>query len=311
MGCYSVSIGRGPQRGSRTGAVIALLTLALLLVRSRGGVAQRDAELDLAIFARAMQPGEVVRVDVTCACDVVRARATALGRSTPLFPMAAPGVWRGLIGIDVEAKPGTYPIAVVIDRTGQPSLTVTRGLSVTAKRFPIRRLRVANRFVNPDPDMVERIRQEAARLEALFQIVTARLWDEPFQPFRAPVAEPATGSFGARSVFNGQPRSVHGGMDFGSQAGTPIAAPGAGTVVLAEELYFTGHTIVIDHGVGVYSVLAHLSTVAVGVGDRIQQGAIVGQVGATGRVTGAHLHWGVRLTGARIDPLSLIAAVSE
>lgn len=295
----------------RRSASIAALTLALLLVGARGGVAQRDADLDTAIFARAIQPGEVVRLDVTCACDVVRASATVLGRSTPLFPMGAPGLWRGLIGIDVEAKPGTYPIAIVIERTGQPSLTVTRELSVTAKRFPIRRLRVADRFVNPDPDTVGRIWQEAARLEALFQIVTARLWNEPFQPFRAPVAEPATGSFGARSVFNGQPRSVHGGMDFGSEAGTPIAAPGAGTVVLAEELYFTGHTIVIDHGVGLYSVLAHLSTVGVGAGDRIQQAAIVGQVGATGRVTGAHLHWGVRLNGARVDPLSLIAAVPE
>lgn len=292
-------------------ALIAALTVALLLVGSRGGGAQSDAALETSIFARAIQPGEVVRLDVTCACEVVRATATVLGRSAPLFPMDARGVWRGLIGIDVEVKPGTYPIEIVVERTGQPPLTVTRELSVTAKRFPIRRLRVADRFVNPDPETVKRIQEEAARLEALFQIVTARLWNEPFQAFRAPVAEPATGSFGARSVFNGQPRSVHGGMDFGSEAGTPIATPGAGTVVLAEDLYFTGNTVVLDHGLGLYSVLAHLLTVGVSAGDRIQRGAVVGKVGATGRVTGAHLHWGVRLNGARIDPLSLIAALPE
>jgi murein DD-endopeptidase MepM/ murein hydrolase activator NlpD len=225
--------------------------------------------------------------------------------------MDARGVWRGLIGIDVEVKPGTYPIEIVVERTGQPPLAATRELSVTAKRFLIRRLRVADRFVNPDPETIARIQQEAVRLEALFRIVTARIWNEPFQAFRAPVAEPATGSFGARSVFNGQPRSVHGGMDFGSEAGTPVTAPGAGTVVLAQDLYFTGNTVVIDHGVGLYSVLAHLSTVGVSAGDGIQRGAIIGQVGATGRVTGAHLHWGVRLNGARIDPLSLIAALDK
>lgn len=296
---------------NRRSTSIAALTVALVLVGSTASGAQREAALDTSIFARAIQPGEVVRLDVTCACEVARATATVLGRSVPLFRMAAPGVWRGLIGIDVEVKPGTYPISIVVERAGQPPLMATRELSVTAKRFPIRRLRVADRFVNPDPDTIRRIQREAARLEGLFQIVTARTSNEPLHAFRTPVAEPPTGSFGARSVFNGQPRSVHGGMDFGSEAGTPIAAPGAGTIVLAEDLYFTGNTVVIDHGFGLYSVLAHLSAFGVRAGDRIQRGAVVGQVGATGRVTGAHLHWGVRLNGARIDPISLIAAIPE
>jgi murein DD-endopeptidase MepM/ murein hydrolase activator NlpD len=291
--------------------VMVITTVPMMIGSSVAAFSQGEPGLDTSIFARAIQPGEVVRLDVTCACEVARATATGLGRSAPLFPMDARGVWRGLIGIDVEVKPGTYPIEIVVERTGQPPLAATLELSVTAKRFLIRRLRVADRFVNPDPETIARIQQEAARLEALFRIVTARIWNEPFQAFRAPVAEPATGSFGARSVFNGQPRSVHGGMDFGSEAGTPVAAPGAGTVVLAQDLYFTGNTVVIDHGVGIYSVLAHLSTVGVSEGDGIQRGAIIGQVGATGRVTGAHLHWGVRLNGARIDPLSLIAALDK
>lgn len=97
----------------------------------------------------------------------------------------------------------------------------------------------------------------------------------------------------------------HAGVDFGSPLDTPVVAPGAGTVALAEDLFFAGNTVIIDHGLGIYSMLAHLSTCAVAPGERIH----VGSVGATGRVTGCHLHWSVRLNAARVDPLSLLAAV--
>jgi len=116
-----------------------------------------------------------------------------------------------------------------------------------------------------------------------------------------------SGGFGTRSVFNGQPRSPHSGVDFGSKAGTPVVAPAGGVVTLAEPLFFTGSTVVIDHGLGLYSLLAHLSTFAVKEGERVRRGQVVGFAGATGRVTGPHLHWSVRLNGARVDPLSLIA----
>ena len=111
---------------------------------------------------------------------------------------------------------------------------------------------------------------------------------------------------GSRSIFNGQPRSPHSGADFLSPAGTPVAAPNAGRVVLADDLYYTGGTIVIDHGVGVISVFAHLSSIDVTEGTAVNVGDVVGKVGATGRVTGAHLHWTLRVGGTRVDPLSLL-----
>ena len=127
--------------------------------------------------------------------------------------------------------------------------------------------------------------------------------------FVAPVAEQATSSFGARSVFNGQARTPHSGADFPSPAGTPIHAPNSGRVVLAHELYFTGNTIVIDHGLGLFSLLAYLSSFAVHEGDQVEAGQIVGAVGATGRVTGPHLHWAVRANDARVDPLSVLSLI--
>ena len=120
-----------------------------------------------------------------------------------------------------------------------------------------------------------------------------------------------TGSFGTRSIFNGHPRQPHGGTDFISPTGTPIHAPNSGRVVVASELYFTGNTVVIDHGLGVFSMLAHLSVMDVHVGDSVIAGQIVGQVGATGRVTGPHLHWAVRVGGARVDPLAVLAILGQ
>ena len=287
---------------------IALTTMCLA-IGGLAGSAQEERRVRTVIFDRTIQPGEVVRLDVTCDCDAMGATATVFGQDVPLFPIRDGDAWRGLIGIDLDITSGTYPIAVVVDRGGQPPITTTRDLPVAAKRFPIRRLRVSARFVNPPASAIERIQAEADRLQTLFRTVTwPRQWHRPFQ---APVRAPTSGNFGTRSVFNGQPRSPHSGVDFHSKAGTPVAAPATGVVTAAESLFFTGNTVVIDHGLGLYSLLAHLSKFAVKTGDRVRRGQIVGFVGATGRVTGPHLHWSVRLNGARVDPLSLIAATQE
>src|SRR5690606_30907835 len=126
-----------------------------------------------------------------------------------------------------------------------------------------------------------------------------------------PVAGRPSSNFGLRSVYNGQPRSPHGGVDFSSPTGTPVRAPAGGRVALAEDLYFTGQTVILDHGLGLFSVLAHLSAMQVEQGSLVDGGTVVGRVGATGRVTGPHLHWGIRLHGARVDPISLIVASSQ
>lgn len=284
------------------------LTAMVLAAAGLAGRAQEANRLQTAVFARAMQPGEVVRLDVTCTCDAAGVTATVFGSEVPLFPVRESVVWRGLIGIDLDTNSGTYPIRIVVDQIGQPPLTTTRELSVVTKRFLTRRVRVASRFVNPPASAMKRIQDEAQRLQAVFAAVTPRLWHRSFQ---APVTGPTTGNFGTRSVFNGQPRSPHSGVDFRSNAGTPVAAPATGVVTAAESLFFTGNTLVIDHGLGLYSLLAHLSKFAVQAGDRVRRGQIVGFVGATGRVTGPHLHWSVRLNGARVDPLSLIAVTKE
>ena len=205
-----------------------------------------------------------------------------------------------LIGIDLDTKPGTYPIAL---QAG--AARATHRLIVRAKSFPTRTLTVDPAFVNPPASVLPRIREDQRQLAACWtKSAATRLWSAAFV---APVPQPADSAFGVRSVYNGQARSPHGGADFRSPTGTPIKAPNAGQIVCARDLYFTGQTVVVDHGLGMFSTLAHLSEIQVREGELVLAGHVVGLVGATGRVTGPHLHWGLRLAGARIDPLSALA----
>jgi len=284
----------------------AALALVMLVATPASSEAQDSPSLRTSFLARAMQPGEVVRLDVLCRCGNTQPSARAFDREVPLFALEERGRWRGLIGIDLDTKPGAYRVTVTADRANQTPIVSTRLLHVSRKRFRTRRLRVDSSFVEPPPSARDRIEREARLMGALFDTTTPRLWEGPF---RLPVAQAPVSNFGTRSIFNGQPRNPHAGVDFGSPTGTPIAAPGAGRVVLADALYFTGNTVIVDHGQGLLSLFAHLSQISVSTDEEVAGGAAIGLVGATGRATGPHLHWSVRLSGARVDPLSLVAAL--
>ncbi|HJT17882.1 MAG TPA: M23 family metallopeptidase, partial [Thermoanaerobaculia bacterium] len=125
-------------------------------------------------------------------------------------------------------------------------------------------------------------------------------------PFIDPIAGVKGTNFGVRRIFNGEPRAPHSGADLHAAAGTPVHATNRGRVVLAKNLFFTGNTVLLDHGFGIYSLYAHLSRIDVHAGETVNRGEVVGLVGATGRVTAPHLHWGMRVQGARVDPFSLV-----
>ena len=251
--------------------------------------------------ARAIRPGEVVVLTVRGATAPISVHA--FGSDWPAFA-AGDHSSRVLIGIDLGTKPGHYDVAVTSgeSRTSYP-------LVVSARQFPTRRLSVDPALVNPPPEAQERIDRESRELAAIWQASPAeRLWHAAFV---RPVPDAANSAFGTHSIFNGEPKSQHAGADFLSPSGRPVRAPNAGRVVIAGDRYFSGNTVVIDHGQGLFSLLAHLSAIDVKPGDLVAAGAVVGKVGATGRVTGPHLHWAVRLHGARVDPLSLLDALHE
>lgn len=270
-----------------------------------GPVRTAAEDAGVSVAARALQPGEVVVLTVAADDEPSAVSVRAFGRAIPAYRVAA-GRWQALIGIDIDQSPGGHTVSI--------DLTTASGvhhrshlLRIVPKSFPTRTLRVAPDFVNPPPDVLGRIQDDAALLRSAYeQTAPERLWAEPFV---RPVLEAANSRFGTRSIYNGQRRSPHSGTDFLSGAGTPIKAPNAGRIVVARDLYFTGNTVVIDHGLGVVSLLAHMSRLDVHEGDRVEPGQVIGLVGATGRVTGPHLHWALRVSGARVDPLSALAVL--
>lgn len=261
--------------------------------------------VDVSVSARALQPGEVVVMTVAADDEPSAVTVHAFGRAIQAYRVDA-GRWQALIGIDIDQRPG--PDTVSVDcATPSGVRHASHLLRVLPKTFPTRTLRVAPDFVNPPPDVLGRIQDEVALLRTAYdRTAPERLWNAPFV---RPVLEAANSRFGTRSIYNGQRRSPHSGTDFLSGTGTPVKAPNAGRVVVARDLYFTGNTIVLDHGLGVISLLAHLSRLDVREGDRVEPGQVIGLVGATGRVTGPHLHWALRVSGARVDPLSALAVL--
>jgi murein DD-endopeptidase MepM/ murein hydrolase activator NlpD len=249
---------------------------------------QAPALLDVEFFPAESHPGDVVRLDVV---GVDSFSATVFGKH----------VTDGLIGIDLDTKPGSYSVSIKT-RDGR---IATPSLRVLPKDFPVRRLRVAPAFVEPPAEEIDRITRELKTTEGIFHTTTGRKWSGPFL---LPVDGVPNSNFGSRTYFNGRRRSPHAGVDFMAERGVPVRAANTGLVALAAPLYFTGNTVIIDYGSGLYSLFAHLSEFRVKSGDVVSAETVVGLVGDTGRVTGAHLHWSVRLQGARVDPLSLVAA---
>lgn len=279
-------------------------------VESRAQRADREATPNPIVVetkARALQPGELVLYVMTVPPGGTDVTVAAFERSVRAV-RAEGHTWMALVGIDLTTKPGTYPTTVTAAMpAGNASTTLP--LTIAAKQFPTRRLKVNPAMVEPPAEALDRIKRETAKTNGIYRSPTMEaLWTGPFM---RPVLDTANSRFGSRSVFNNTRTSPHTGADFLSPAGTPIKAPNRGRIRLAEDLYFSGNTVIIDHGLGLFSLFAHLSGFDVREGDTVVTGDVVGRVGATGRVTGPHLHWAVRATGARIDPLSLLAIMGD
>lgn len=210
-----------------------------------------------------------------------------------------------LIGIDLEQSAGPVVVrAEAVDGSGHP-LVGKRTVSVLDAHFPVQRLTVPRTFVDLDPATLERVNREKVTLDHLWEVATpARLWHGPF---RLPLdgAGPAYG-FGVRRIINGEPRSPHTGTDFPAALGTPVLAANAGVVALVADHFFSGTSIFLDHGLGLYTMYFHLQESLVQLGQQVEVGQIIAHAGSTGRATGPHLHWGARLGGARIDPRELL-----
>lgn len=282
--------------------VVAIATLATVSAQPPGPA------LRITHAARAMTPGEVVLVSVRAVVPPVAVRGEWLGQAVVFF-QPSPGIWQGLAPIDLSVSAGRYTLQVTASMPDGTQRAQPYAMTVARRVFPTRRITVEERFATPPEDVLPRIERERKATEAVF----ARPFDVPLwtAPFIRPVPGDATSSFGRRSIVNGEARSPHSGTDFQAPDGTPLESPNRGRVALVGDQYFSGRTLIIDHGAGVYSYFAHLSEIAVAEGDAVERGQVVARTGSTGRVTGPHLHWTLRIGRARVDPLSLIAILDR
>lgn len=205
-----------------------------------------------------------------------------------------------IVGVGLDAAPGRHHVVV---RTADGDTTID--FDVAAKQYPEQRLTIANkRKVNPLPEDMERIERESKLQRAAYDRRTPLQHD--LLPFKQPVQGIYSSPFGLRRFLNDQPRSPHSGLDIAADTGTPIAAPAPATVALTGDFFFSGNIVLLDHGGGLVTMYGHLDRIDVEDGEHVDRGDIIGTVGATGRVTGPHLHWTVSIQGDRVDPVILM-----
>jgi murein DD-endopeptidase MepM/ murein hydrolase activator NlpD len=250
--------------------------------------------------------GQVLIVKVPVTESVTEVKGIFLDRTIPFFRemrTGEPAGYLGLVGIDMQDPPGTYELAVTIKK-GEEEKHLSFNVLVAKEKFAVEHLKLPKDQVDLDDKSLARWKKEQEQLRlALAENSASRLWHSHFVE---PVNGKRTGIFGSVRIMNGQPRNPHNGEDIGAPLGTDVAATNDGVVRITVDHFFSGKGVIVDHGLGFYSMYFHLSEILVKDGDLVRAGQVIGKVGATGRATGPHLHWGVKLNGARVNPYALL-----
>lgn len=244
-------------------------------------------------------PGGIVSIPVG---DVQQPRPRVMMDGKRVLVARAANQWVAYVGMPLGAAPGEHALTIT-----ESDSNFTLRFSIDDKDYPAQHLTVKNkRHVNPNPDDTKRIAAERVRIGAALSNFREKI--EPDLDFAQPVHGRISSQFGLRRIFNGEPRRPHSGLDIAAPAGTPIAAAADGVVTETGHFFFNGKTVFVDHGQGLVTMYCHMSAIDVAAGDAVTKGQVLGVVGATGRVTGAHLHFGVALNDTMVDPTLFLPA---
>lgn len=288
----------------------ALRLLATLFSFALGIVATEAGEANRIVWPKRLEvsQGELIEVKVSGA-DLAAVEGQ-LGNEKIVFYPNGGGIFAAIVGADVEAKPIVTKLSLKATTSAGVGRQADVPFAIKAKTFHSESFNVSPGFDQMSPETLEEIRREQAEFARAFAASAAgRLWDGPF--LRPVPQEASASSFGARRIINGMARMPHTGTDLSAPAGTEVLAANHGRIVLAGKFFFAGASVVIDHGGGLFTMYFHLSEFKVEEGMAVRRGDVIGLSGATGRVTGAHLHWGARLGSARIEPFELIKKISS
>lgn len=259
---------------------------------------------------RSLQPGEVILAELKDNPSVKKLVLQVQDQKYVLSRTVSGAKPFVLIGLDIGLKPQPLVLTVKEEKTDGTVESFQQILTIETKEFPKRRFQVSEAMLNPPPQEQERVRREQELVAAVYSIITPEWLGAgnfvPPIPDRTPFP-----NFGQQRIYNRAHTSIHQGVDIAAPWGTPVKASNSGNVVLASNLYLSGRTVIIDHGQGVFSLYCHLSKILVKRGEAIKRGALLGKVGNTGRSTGPHLHWGVKIFNSRVDPFSLVSLPLE
>ena len=244
---------------------------------------------------------EIIRVNQVA--DAVTIDGEWIGRKLQFFRGSGRSSWFAIAGVDVEAAPGPSTLHIIA-HTNSGLVDLSQSVEIYPAHYRTGTLSVAPKFVEPGPEEQKQIAADSEIKAKIFAASAAEpLWHSSFHP---PVNAAPTDSFGTRRMFNGKLASIHKGMDFRASMGTVVRAANSGMVVLARPLYYEGNCVIIDHGLGLYTLSMHFSRIDVHEGQHVTTGDRLGLSGETGRVTGPHLHWAVRWQGAYLYPAKLL-----
>ena len=280
------------------------LMLILVFLLLTGKISYADHRLRVEFWPKTLKQGEVCLVRASSSASFGTIHGEFRGKRFPMSLGARQGSYEGLLGIDLDTGSGAYPLKVMGTDEAERIYMRVFALKVGKADFGSQALSLPSSMVDLDPQTMKRVEKEEARLKVLFQgHRKEKIWKGPFA---RPVPGGCSTAFGLRRVINGQRKSPHTGVDLRAEEGASILASNDGIVVLVDHLFFSGKSVILDHGWGTYSMYFHLSETLVGEGERVKKGAVLGRVGSTGRSKGPHLHWGIRINGARVDPFALL-----
>lgn len=286
---------------------LGLLTIIAAWIES-AAVAQ-GAQAAKINWPRAVEVHQGELVEVKVSGQDLAAVQGRMANEKIYFYSSGPSEFSAIVGADVEAKPGLAKLVLKLTGSGGAEHHREIPFKIKAKAFRKESLSVAPSFDQMTPEALEEIRREQAAFARVFAAsISERLWDSPF--IRPVPHEASPFSFGSRRIINGAPRAPHSGADLSAPAGTEVAATNHGRAVLVGNFFFAGGSVVLEHGGGLFTMYFHLSEFKVEEGSLVKKGDVVALSGASGRVTGPHLHWGARLANARIDPLELLSKVT-
>jgi hypothetical protein len=279
----------------RTSLLLALLLFSLLSPVE----ASYSSGLDITVTPSEIGQGEISLLSIKK--RGAEPQVTWMGKKITLVTDKKNEIWSGFIGADLTTRPGRYKLKISPTNKKSPHLIT---ISVLSRDYGIRRLTLPREMVELDADTLKRAKEEIRVVRGLFiRPAGYSLWRGRWI---RPVAGTVVSPFGCRCIINGEERSPHSGVDLKAEQGTPVKATNRGKVALVADHFFSGLSVFIDHGGGIQSMYFHLSQVFVQVGQVVEKGTTLGLSGSSGRVTGPHLHFGVRLNGERVNPINLI-----